>query len=292
MSAQLACLLEATARKPGNVHRFRDFDDAHYLDFVVSASALDRLLTPERYRRLGLGPLIAEAVADSIRRVGHNTNLGMILLLAPLASIEDDSADLRGALARILERTTIDDARAVFAAIRLARPGGLGSTGEQDVAGEPTVSLREAMRLASDRDAIARQYVTAFEDVFEIGVPTLRGEIRVGRPLETAILRAHLTLMAQRPDTLIGRKCGPEIAAESSRRAAAVLDSGWPDRPSSGDELRRLDDWLRADGHSRNPGATADLIAACLFVALREGTIEFPKHVNRSGWECVSLSRS
>jgi triphosphoribosyl-dephospho-CoA synthase len=153
------------------------------------------------------------------------------------------------------------------------------------VADEPTVTLLEAMRLAADRDAIARQYATGYADVFELALPTLREALRLGRPLEAAIILAHLTLMAERPDTLIARKCGQVVAQESSRGAIGVLASGWPDTPGSVGEIRAFDAWLRADGHRRNPGATADLIAATLYAALHDGTIELPRHLRRDGWD-------
>jgi triphosphoribosyl-dephospho-CoA synthase len=304
MHAQLACILEATARKPGNVHRFRDFEDAHYLDFMVSSTALWHHLTPDRVRQDGLGRVIRDALEETRGLIGHNTNLGMILLLAPLAAAEDGWAirgchapasqpgrfdrvaeGLRGEVAEILSGTSVEDARAVYEAIRLARPGGLGSASEQDVAGEPTVTLLEAMRLAADRDAIARQYATGYADVFELALPTLGEALRLGRPLEAAIVLTHLSLMAERPDTLIARKCGEVVALESARKASGVLSSGWPDAPESVEEIRGFDDWLRADGHRRNPGATADLIAATLYAALHDGTIEIPRHLRRSGWD-------
>jgi triphosphoribosyl-dephospho-CoA synthase len=283
--AFLCCLLEATARKPGNVHPARGFEGTHYLDFVLSAVNLDRWLDPTRIRIRGIGEAVRHAVQESRAVVGQNTNLGIILLLAPMTGARLGFGTVRDGVVRSLQASTIDDARLVFEAIRLARPGGLGEAPEQDVADEPTVTLLEAMRLAADRDAIARQYATGYADVFELALPTLREALRLGRPLEAAIILAHLTLMAERPDTLIARKCGQVVAQESSRRAIGVLASGWPDTPGSVEEIRGLDDWLRADGHRRNPGATADLIAAALYAALHDGTIELPRHLRRDGWD-------
>ena len=135
------------------------------------------------------------------------------------------------------------------------------------------------MALAADRDLIARQYANGFREVFDDGVPAvLEGLERTGS-LEGAIIHAHLHLMARHPDTLIARKRGAAEAEESARRARAVLDAGWPDGREAWAALRRLDAWLRAEGRGRNPGTTADLIAACLFVLLREGRITLPLSV-------------
>lgn len=282
--AQLACVLEATARKPGNVHRYADFEDCTYLDFLLSASAISTPL--DQARTLGIGQAVFESVEATRRVVGGNTNLGMILLLTPLASVPQ-GVDLRSGLAQVLAGLTVDDARHAYRAIRLARPGGLVSVQEQDVGDEPAVTLLDAMRLAANRDAIARQYSNGYEDVFEIALVDLRDALEhEGLPTEVAIIRAYLTLMAYRPDTLIARKRGPQIAEEAALRAAAVVvDGGWPHSKGSADALRAFDAWLRADGHARNPGATADLIAATLYIALREGTIQVPKHTQGPHWD-------
>jgi triphosphoribosyl-dephospho-CoA synthase len=271
--AQLACVLEASARKPGNVHRFHDFADTGYLDFMLSALAIGPAL--DRARAEGVGTAVLEAIVATRRLVATNTNLGMILLLAPLAAVPDE-CDLHSGVQSVLSATTIDDARSVYQAIRLARPGALGSVSFQDVVDDPTVSLLEAMRLAAERDSVARQYANGYADVFGHAVPCLTGSFAAGRTLETSIVLTHLSLLARLPDTLILRKRGREEAAEASRRAAAVLDAGWPDHVAAVPLCDELDRWLRAQGHSRNPGTTADLVSAALFAALRDGTIQLP----------------
>jgi triphosphoribosyl-dephospho-CoA synthase len=282
--AQLACILEATARKPGNVHRDQDFDDATYLDFLLSAQAIAAPLDAAPGRALGASILLA--VEATRRFVGTNTNLGMILLLAPLCQTRPDQP-LDEELARVLGATTVADARGVYEAIRLASPGGLGGTPEQDVAGEPSVTLLAAMTLAADRDAIARQYANGYADVREIGLDTLGKAIASGLPTESAIILAHLRLMAERPDTLIARKLGRDEALESAQRAAAVLSAGWPESVEGRQGFRALDAWLREVGHARNPGATADLVAAALFLALRDGTIPVPSGIGGRAWSAT-----
>jgi triphosphoribosyl-dephospho-CoA synthase len=279
--AQIACMLEVSARKPGNVHRFRDFEDSTYLDFLLSAAAIAEPM--DRAREWGVGLTVLRAVEATRRIVETNTNLGMVLLLAPLAAIEGGK-DLRQGVAEVVGAATVDDARYVYRAIRLARPGGLGRVPEQDVADEPTVTLLDAMRLAADRDLVARQYANGFADVFEVALPALRSALAGGRPLETAIVAAHLALLAERRDTLIGRKRGPAEADEASRRATEVLHAGWPDTPEGHDRWAAFDAWLRAEGSARNPGATADLITAALFIALGDGTITLPRTAGPRGW--------
>jgi triphosphoribosyl-dephospho-CoA synthase len=77
--------------------------------------------------------------------------------------------------------------------------------------------------------------------------------------------------LAEYPDSLIARKCGSEIAAEASCRAAKALTLRHTFDMAYRSELAEFDAWLRADGHRRNPGTTADLVAATLFVAEIDG---------------------
>jgi triphosphoribosyl-dephospho-CoA synthase len=273
LCAQLACVWEATARKAGNVHRFADFADVTYLDFLHSAFAVAPVLATASQRRVG--ETVLECVRATRRVVRTNTNLGIILLLAPLAAVPEGE-ELRAGIRRVLAALDVEDSRLVFEAIRLAVPGGLGDAPRQDVRDKPTLPLRDVMALAADRDLIARQYAADFAEVFDDGVPALRRALQEIGSLEAAIVRTHLHLMANQADTLIRRKRGVEEADESARRARHVLDAGWPDRPEGRDALAALDAWLREVGHQRNPGATADLVTASLFVLLRDRTVSLP----------------
>lgn len=272
LCAQLACIWEATARKPGNVHRFRDFDDPTYLDFLISAAAVAPVFEAAPDRRVG--ETVLQAVTATRQVVTTNTNLGIILLLTPLAVVPDGE-ELRAGVERILAHLDVDDARAVYAAIRLAVPGGLGRAEEQDVSGEPTQTLQQVMALAANRDLIARQYADSFHEVFDEGVRDLRDGL-LTLSLEEAIVHCHLRFMAAHPDSLIRRKCGAAVAEEARRRARHVLDEGWPRNLAGQVALIELDAWLRADGRRRNPGTTADLVAATLFAALRGNALAVP----------------
>jgi triphosphoribosyl-dephospho-CoA synthase len=279
--AQLACLWEATAQKPGNVHRFRDFEDVHYLDFVASAAAIapvfDGLAQPgQRPRGRGcVGRTVLAAIQQTRGVTQTNTNLGMVLLLVPLA-LADRAPGLRAGVERLLEQLGVDDAQSVYQAIRLAWPAGLGEVDEEDVRQEPVRNLREVMALAADRDLIARQYANGYGEVFNNGVPALQDGLAQTCALEGAIISCHLHLLAKHPDSLIARKCGSDLAEDASRGARDVLHAGWPDTAAGRLACVDFDAWLRGDGHRRNPGTTADLVAASLFVALRESIITLP----------------
>jgi triphosphoribosyl-dephospho-CoA synthase len=279
--ARLACVLEVAARKPGNVHRFRDFEDLGLLDFLFSATAIGEPL--DRAAGQGVGVAVLEAVRATRQVVSTNTNLGIILLLAPLAAVPP-GVDLAAGIEPVLAATTREDASLVYRAIRLASPGGLGEVAEQDVADEPSVTLREAMTLAADRDLVARQYVNGFRQVLHEALPALRSRLEQGLPLEDAIVATFLELLARHPDSLIARKLGKEAAADVSRRAGTVLEQIAPGEGASSPACREFDAWLRWPGDRLNPGTTADLITAALFAALRDGTIELPRLAGPARW--------
>lgn len=271
--ATLACAWEVTAAKPGNVYRGADFDDLTFADFLASAALIGPII--ERTLSAGVGVTVQTAVTSTRAAVGTNTNLGMLLLITPLAAVPPH-LPLAAGIEDVLKSLTVDDAEHVYAAIRHAQPGGLGRVEESDVnaTDAPRITLRQAMALAADRDLIARQYVNGFVEVFQTA-----DRIAVhlqDLPLGPSIIQAYLELLAERPDSLVARKCGPELAAKVSAGAAAVLDSRRHGPESFAAALADFDFWLRADGHRRNPGTSADIIAAGLFVLLRERRLRWP----------------
>lgn len=271
--ASLACLLEATAPKPGNVHRGADFADVTFAHFATSAVLLGPPL--ERAAQgAPLGACILQAVEAIAAHVASNTYLGTLLLLAPLAAAAG-RGNVREQIGGVLASLSADDAECVYAAIRRAQPGGLGRVDEHDVNDSSPTSLLTAMAAAAERDLVARQFVTEFATVLDEAVPALLAELEQGRTLIDAIVRLHLSVMAKHPDSLIARKCGRAVAEQASAWAQAVLATSGEEAVYYG-ALADFDFWLRSDGNRRNPGTTADLVAAALFVALVEGRVSSP----------------
>ena len=266
-AAQFACLLEASAPKPGNVSPGRHFDDLRYEDFLAAAAAIGEPLTGAGIRPLGM--TIRLATEATRRWAGSNVNLGIVLLLAPLvrAAVRTGWADARSVRA-VLDETTVEDAREVYAAIRLAAPGGLGRAESQDVASEPDRSLVDVMRLAADRDGIAREYATGFDTTFTIGAPAVARARRDGLEWNAAVVETYLTLLAAAPDTHIARRGGMQLADEVTQRAKAVMAAGGVRSAAGRVAIDEFDRALRDPKHTANPGTTADLTAAAIFVEL------------------------
>ena len=276
-----ACRGEALNAKPGNVMPGRDFSDTNVDDFLRSADIIAPILA--RTSELGVGAAILQAVDATQQRVGQNTNLGIILLLAPLAAVPPN-VSLDAGVEPVLQSLTIEDAELAYRAIALAAPGGLGNASQQDVAARPTENLRSCMKLAADRDLIAAQYANGFQQVLVDGLGLLATADAWTACREKRIAWMAVSLIAQHGDSLIARKNGSQVNDETQRRAQGVLQTGWPFKQGSQRFYDEFDGWLRDDEHRRNPGTTADLIAAILFAAQRsemisidetDGAIEF-----------------
>lgn len=283
-----ACQWEALARKSGNVHRFADFANMSLDHFLYAANFLGWVIRErEDLFQRGVGRFIRTACAPQRGQVIPNTTLGIVLLLAPLLRVCDEKVyarlastgpwpaeyDLRRRVPDVLNQLTVEDAAEVFRTIREINPGGLGDAPEQDVRSEPTVTLLEAMKMAADRDMIARQYANNYADVFDLGVPAFADAFAKYGNVEAAVIACQLAWMAAFPDSLIARKRGLTVAEDVQRRVQHVLSLGGLDTPEGRRAGVELDVYLRSDGNKLNPGTTADLVAACLFVALRENKV-------------------
>jgi triphosphoribosyl-dephospho-CoA synthase len=261
-AAQAACVLEAVSAKPGNVNRHLDFADTTLADFLLSAVMIGRSM--DEADRNPVGETILNGVQATKRVVACNTNLGILLLFAPLAKAYV-GGDLRTSLRGILESLTVDDAASVCRAIRLAAPGGLGNVAVQDVAGDPDVTLLELMGMARARDSVASEYASGYAITFELACPALECHLKQHGDFSSAIVHAYLTVLAEVPDTLIARKKGLKDAQEVSCMATKILRSGGMKSDSGREQLREFDAFLRSEGNSLNPGTTADLVAVAVF---------------------------
>jgi len=258
-----ACLDELDAPKPGNVHVFASGHRMTAAEFVRSAEAAAAPLAMPGAR---VGTRILGAVEATLTAVGTNTNLGIILLCAPLAmAAEGRAADLRAALAQVLESLDIQDAEVAFRAIARAAPAGVGRVDRHDVAEVATVTLKAAMADASARDRIAHQYVSDFEDVFERGEPVLEAALARAAEPKWATLAVYLEFLSAFPDSHIARKHGIATAEDICRTASRYHQQ----MRSAENPAALLTDLLAWDALLKergvNPGTSADLTVATLF---------------------------
>ncbi|TWU55314.1 triphosphoribosyl-dephospho-CoA synthase [Rubripirellula reticaptiva] len=257
-----ACVLEATAPKAGNVYPSQSFADLTHVHFVTAAEITATHLGRSADR---ISAAMLSAVQATREATGTNVNLGIVLLLGPLVAAEQlVGGSWQSRIAKMLASLDSLDGGNIYSAINVAVAGGLGEVDAMDVSNPGTeIDIRSAMVLARDRDRIALQYATDFRDLFDNVVPMVERSIVEAGDMLIGIARAHVRLLASAPDTLIERKSGQAVANEVQRNAQAVD----VDDPAS---MQRFDDSLRSPDHRLNPGTTADLIAAALYVLLRQ----------------------
>nr|WP_305891724.1 triphosphoribosyl-dephospho-CoA synthase [Methylomonas sp. WSC-6] len=265
-----ACEAELQAFKPGNVSVFSDGHDMTVADFRRSAEVSAAPISDPAY---SLGEKIYYAVKATREAVACNTNLGIILLCAPLmqaAQFARRPDDLRQALDEVLNATTEQDADWAFRAIALASPGGLGESEQQDVHRQATVTLLQAMALAADRDRIALQYTNCFKDVFDFTILAYNRAFVLSGDSGWAALRVYADMLARYPDSHIERKYGKQysewIAEEMALLCKAMDAANKPEEVLT--MLYRIDEAFKAK--KINPGTTADITVATVLVVLLE----------------------
>jgi triphosphoribosyl-dephospho-CoA synthase len=279
----LACTLEASAPKPGNVHPSVDYPDLSHAELVAAGHAIAAVLDSAPSR--SLGATISAAVEASRSVTRSNANLGIVLAVTPLAAVPAGTSPTPAAARTVLATLDATDARSCYEAISLARPGGMGSRGRWDVAGAPPGDLLAAMCDAADRDQIARLWAHGYEPLFAGLVEDLDRELIAGHDLGTAIVRGFLRQLVREPDSLIARKHGRAVAAAVSARAGDVLAAGeaaWSEAARAFERDlwtgRGFADFVPPPGGARpgtiNPGTTADLVAAALYVLLATGRLQ------------------
>lgn len=257
--------MEIEALKPGNVHVFADGHRMSAGQFLESARVSAGPLTDPG---LAIGRRILEAIRATRDAVGTNTNLGIVLLAAPLIRVaEMPGSDLHANLATVLDGMNMDDTEAVFEAIALASPGGLGAT-ENDVREKPTIGLLEAMRQAAGRDMIARQYVTGFADIFGTGLAEYESALARGESGMWPTIAVYMAFLSSFADSHVARKHGVETANEVRLEAVRVRAALLSERDEAA-RIRLLLDFDRdLKARAINPGTSADLTVACLLVHL------------------------
>ncbi|SDA70866.1 triphosphoribosyl-dephospho-CoA synthase [Methanobrevibacter millerae] len=276
--AQIASALEVSGYpKPGNVHRTRDYDDMVFEDFVISGivigDTIRKATTDVDVENPQLGRYILEAVDETDRWIKNNTNLGIVMMITPIAAaaaISDDFDEIRPNIVKLMANTSVDDACDLYDAINIADAGGMGDQDEYDVASdnaknelrENKQTMYDVLKISAPWDMLAREMTFDMPAVFEIGYPTYH-KLKEEKSLNDACVLTFLTILSQVPDTLISRKYGSDEAMKISLMTRDLLKL--KDADDFDVKLQEFDDYLFENHY--NPGTTADLTAASIFVS-------------------------
>ncbi|MCD6420437.1 MAG: triphosphoribosyl-dephospho-CoA synthase [Synergistetes bacterium] len=269
--AQLAGLYEAAFPKPGNVYPFKGFPEMDFADFILASVNMGISLYDVDV--LGVGELIYRSLERTYKDLGVNINLGVVLLIVPLAKaywLRGERESLRDTLCNVLDSLSIEDAMWVYKGIRMVSPGGMGRSKRADIRDAPDVTLKEAMNIAKDRDSIAYEYASCYEITFDFLYPRLVGN-RCDLSLQDAVVQVFLELLSTMPDSLIARKYGEDVARDVINMAKSVLSTGGMRSIEGRKAVSEFDAYLRGDDKKLNPGTSADLIASALMVYFLEG---------------------
>ena len=277
-----ACLAEIEALKPGNVHVFADGHGMTIHDFINSADVTADIISQSN---LTVGERIFQSVVSTQAAVGMNTNLGIILLCAPLIdavlsskrSDADQNQTLQQRVDYSLKHLTINDAILTARSIVLANPGGLGSANENDVYGTTNVTLLELMTSAQDKDRIAWQYANNFSDIFDFGLVKYKQAIAKWKDFSNrgqyqawATTALFLSFLGNQLDSHVARKHGELIAIQLMQEALEMEVMFWASKNPKLTQKHLLAWDASLKSRNINPGTSADLTVACLFVSIFE----------------------
>lgn len=274
-SSQIACSLEVSSFKPGNVHRYRDFSDIKYHHFLTSGIAFGDVVYKAAQERGNIGKYIKMAVIQSRRWSPSNANLGIIMLHIPIAmgagSIDNfDSDRLRKEMIHLSRNTTVEDSLNVYDAINIAMPNLNPPKRGPDVKGEgakkrlieKNLTLYQVFKISSEWDNISKEWSEGFKISFE-GYELLKYYYQEDRDINWAVTKTYIHLLSKYPDTLIARKNNLEVSKEVSRIAKEIKENGFKK-----EDIEKFDIYLSKDGNRLNPGTTADIVAGSLMIFL------------------------
>ena len=258
---------EVNALKPGNVSSYANGHGMTMSDFTQSAELVTPILCDPS---LTVGDRIYHSVVRTKEALSCNTNLGMLLLFAPLISAFEQNTNknvhLQQSIAEVLPGIDSNDTSLICEAIRIANPGGLGSSKKYDVCSPVHGNIIDVMAEASDKDSIARQYVTNFQEIFTIGLVNIKDFNRRWNSVEWATVACYMAFLTEFPDSHIQRKFGKPVA-ENIRMKASQIAKLFNNNTNPVDARKTLlefDTELKNAGI--NPGTSADLTAASLLV--------------------------
>ena len=259
-------ICDINALKPGNVGRHGAGHGMDCADFIRSAEVVTPILCD---RRTGIGRKILSSIEATRAEVRCNTNLGMVLLIAPIIQVFQEhglQADFRRTVKTTLKSLGRREAQDIFAAIRLANPGGLGKVDRYDVNSPLEIDIYSAMEAARNRDLVALQYANGYREVVDLGVKCLQNQFDRWNIVEWAVVACYLMYMASFPDSHIRRKHGIETAEQVRKKTKPVLERFMSyDNPEDAREVLMIfDRELKAS--DLNPGACADLTVASLLL--------------------------
>ncbi len=263
-SAATALVLLYSAPTPGAGSRYVDRGVPHESRVLAALPAQEALAEAGR---LGVGETVLRATLASLAIAGFADARG-IGYLAPLAR----AAVLGETPSRVLARLGRDDLAPFSRALEeTGFDGPLPGALRMALGAGRDATLRDAVRFAAARDALAREYARGFEVTRELARPALLTALSRVDSVRGALVQAYLEVLAEVPDLDVAGRAGSGEAEDVSRMANGVLKAGGVHSRRGLEGIANLDGLLRADPRLV-PSATEPPVAAAAFlVALEHG---------------------
>ena len=274
-ASQIACCLEVSSFKPGNVHRNREYDDIKYHHFLSSGIAFGNIIYEASQDNKDIGKYIKLAVMESKKWSPTNANLGIIMLHMPIGMSsgkidEFDENELKKEIISTAKNTTVNDAVNVYEAIEIGMPNinppkegpdAQKNDAKQELV-EKNLTLYDVFKISSTWDSISKEWAEGFNISFK-GYNLLNEYYEEYNNINLATTKTFLSILSEHPDTLIARKKDLDTSKMVSEMAKNILDEGFKK-----EDIEEFDKFLSKEGNKLNPGTTADLVASSLMIFL------------------------
>ena len=267
---KFVCDTEIKSLKPGNVHKYSEGHGMNLKDFLKSSLIISKCLTKNN---LDLGKKILISVNEIQNKIKKNTNLGIILMLSPIATIVQEEGviskeELLKKIKSLIKKQNIKNSIPIFKAISLTSPGGLGFSKKYDVNELPNTNLYKAMEFAKKKDLIARQYCNGFEDIYKIGIPAYKKFYNKWGKVDWALTGVYLTFLKKFNDSHIVRNKGNKIATSIKKEAKKYYFFLKRNKNLTKIKKKLLIFDKKLKSKRINPGTTADLTVATLLLEI------------------------
>ncbi|MDR2873988.1 MAG: triphosphoribosyl-dephospho-CoA synthase [Methanobrevibacter sp.] len=285
--AQISSVLEVSGYpKPGNVHRTRDFHDMIFEDFLISGIVIGNVVKEaskhgyeinqsKKYDNAQIGKYILKAVKETDKWIANNTNLGIVMMIIPIAIsgvMSNNLKELRNNIGLLMNNTTPFDAVSLYKAINIANAGGMGNQDEFDVSNDKAQdkllskkqSMYDVLKISASWDSLANELTSKMPITFDIGFKTFTN-YRKTYSINNSTVLTFLRILSNVPDTLISRKYSKEKAEEISILSKELLECDDFFTSSFNRKLKEFDDFLFEN--KLNPGTTADLTASSIMIS-------------------------
>ena len=260
-----ACSKDVEVIKPGNVNVDYPHSDTTAYNFLRSAHDSCRSLFRQD---LSLGERIYRSVIDSRKNTKVNTNLGIVILIAPIIQslLKSTKTSFRSALKDVIKTSQISDTNLFCRAINSANPGGLGEREEMDTNSLPKVTLKTIMDKSAKYDRLSYQYSTGYSDILGFIVPRIIEHKKYIENTDFLLSLVFLEILREIPDTHISRKFNEKIAKKTSNEARDLIKiiNTERSRKRAISRICQLDYEYKNKGI--NPGTTADLLLSSVMI--------------------------